>query len=77
MKIKISMAVLVGAAAVAIASPIASPGSPKPEDDDDVGVNVAKVGKCPVRIAPLRCNCALTDCFTDRLLERSCCKGRL
>jgi hypothetical protein len=63
------MAVLVGAAAVAIASPIASPGPPKPDDDDDVGVNVASVGKCPVRMALLRCNCPLTDCFTDRLLE--------
>lgn len=39
-----------GAAAAAIASPIASPGSPKPMvHEDDVGVNVASVGACPVR----------------------------
>ncbi len=46
-----SMALLVCAAAVAIASPITSPGLQKRnhDDDDDVGMNVAGVGRCPVR----------------------------
>ena len=48
------MAVLVSAAAVAVASPVASPGPPKPtEDDDDVGASVAQVGRCPVRMMRL------------------------
>jgi hypothetical protein len=50
MRIAISIAVLVGSTAVAVANPIASPGPPKPKDPkDDVGMNVAKVGPCPVR----------------------------
>ena len=78
MRITISMVVLVGAAAVAIASPVASPGSPKPkDDDDDVGSNVANVGRCPVPTRYFQSMSSATDDFIGRLLERSCCKGRL
>jgi hypothetical protein len=56
MRAKISIAILVGAAAVALASPVASPGPPKPkpmDDNKDVGDNVGKVGRCPVCLTSL------------------------
>lgn len=54
MKITIEIALLMGSAAVALASPIASPDAgppvpPMPKDDnEDLAVNVARVGNCPV-----------------------------
>ncbi|KAF2626486.1 hypothetical protein BU25DRAFT_422636 [Macroventuria anomochaeta] len=55
------MAMLVGSVAVALASPIASPGPPKPKDDnEDVGMNVAKVGRCP------------TDCWNEAAAKAGC-----
>ena len=65
MKIAISIAVMVGAAAVAIASPVASPDPPKPMMDDDVGTNVANVGKCPVRPAYALKTILVTDGLED------------
>ena len=51
MKSTISIAILMGIAAIAVASPVASPGPPpKPMDDDKVGLSVASVGRCPVRL---------------------------
>ncbi|XPS77259.1 hypothetical protein M3J09_009287 [Ascochyta lentis] len=61
MRITISMAVLAGAAAVAIASPLASPESPPPkDDDDDVGMNVTNVGNCP------------SDCWDEAAAKAGC-----
>lgn len=49
MRISVEVALLVGCAAVALASPIAGPPkSPKPKDEDEVGMMVAGVGSCPV-----------------------------
>lgn len=51
----IEIALLIGSAAVALASPVGSPGAkpPMPKDDnEDLAVNVAKVGNCPVRFSP-------------------------
>ncbi len=42
------MALLVGSAAVALASPIAGAPKPPKSKDDDVGMMVAGVGQCPV-----------------------------
>jgi len=55
MRIAINIALLVGSAAVALASPIACPdaGPPMPQKlkgvNEDLAVNVASVGNCPVR----------------------------
>jgi hypothetical protein len=55
MRITVEMTLLVGSAAMALASPIASPGPPSPMSpppppkNADMGVMVASVGRCPVR----------------------------
>lgn len=58
MKFTIKIVLLVGSAAMALASPIACPDAgppmpampPKPEGvNEDLAVNVASVGNCPVR----------------------------
>jgi hypothetical protein len=66
MRITIKIVLLVGSAAVALASPIACPDAgppmppmpampPKPKGvNEDLAVNVASVGNCPVRSAVCR-----------------------
>lgn len=66
MRISIEMALLVGCAAVALASPIAGgPKSPQPKDEDEVGMMVAGVGRCPVVSTPLWDSAAPTDLYAD------------
>lgn len=49
MRIAIEMTLLMGSAALALASPVASPGPPKPPPKDNgMSVMVASVGRCPV-----------------------------
>lgn len=52
MRITVEMTLLVGSAAMALASPIASPGPPSPMSPPpppSMGSMVAGIGKCPVR----------------------------
>ena len=66
MRITIEMVLLVGSAAVALASPLASPEPPKPKDDnEDVGMNVAEVGRCPVHTTVDQYSTVFTDDLTD------------
>lgn len=72
MRITIEMTLLVGSAAFALASPIASPGPPKspppPPSDNGMGVMVASVGRCPVRTV-LLLRYLVTDHLEESMLE--------
>ncbi|KAJ4986815.1 hypothetical protein SVAN01_07742 [Stagonosporopsis vannaccii] len=61
MRISVELALLVGCAAVALASPVAGgPKPPKPDDEDEVGMMVAGVGKCP------------TNCWNEAARKAGC-----
>ncbi|KAJ8109533.1 hypothetical protein OPT61_g7390 [Boeremia exigua] len=61
MKITIELVMLMGSAAVALASPIAGPPKPPPKPKDDgVGMMVAGVGKCPM------------DCWNEAARKAGC-----
>jgi hypothetical protein len=89
MRIMTEIALLVGTAAVALASPIACPDAgppmppmppmpPKPKGvNEDLAVNVASVGNCPVRSTICCDGISVTDRTIDQLLERGCCESPL
>lgn len=91
MRIAVNIALLVGSAAVALASPIACPDAAPPMPagmmppmpskpkgvNEELAVNVASVGNCPVRSNKVSSKASVTDQTIGELLERGCCESAL